>query len=165
MRTSLTHNYEESMDAKRRYEDQLDKLRNKLIKVLDSELLQEYDAAAQTFREQEARHHKEMHEAVTRLLRKKPVIRRAVKTYVYLVANMDKTQVKIGISTRPERRVSTLATGNAGALQLLHKVIGGRPLEKVLHNKFQEHHIRNEWYTYDTTIEDEFIRLNGGDRG
>ena len=123
--------------------------------------MDEYDSLVTLFVMQEERHQREMHEAVSSLLRRRPVPRRTVKTYVYLIANEDRTQVKIGVSTNPERRLRTLSTANACALHLLYQVVGGRSAEKALHDKFKKHHIRNEWYSNCLEIENEFARLSG----
>ena len=153
------------MDSERSYSERIGAFRAHLVELVDAHLLHEYDAIAELFQAQEARHHKEMHEAVSGLLRTRPVPRKAAKTYVYLVVNQAGTQVKIGLSTRPERRVRTLSTGNAAPLHLLCYVVGGRSLEKALHNKFKQHRIRNEWYAYCSEITDEFSRLSGAPKG
>ena len=127
--------------------------------------LDEYDALVDLFQTQEARHQREMHEAVTSLLRKRPIPRRTAKTYVYLMSNQAGTEVKIGMSANPKRRLRALSTANAYPLELLHFVLGGRSLERALHDKFKQHHIRNEWYSSCAEIKDEFARLLGVKEG
>jgi hypothetical protein len=151
------------MECERNYAVRADKLRGKLaefIKKEDAVLLEEYDALVAIFQEQESRHHREMYEAVSGLLRRRPLPRRTVKTYVYLMAN-HAGEVKIGVSSNPESRLRTLSTANAHPLHLLHFVVGGRSLERALHNKFKQHHIRNEWYSSCSDIEEEFVKLSG----
>ena len=152
------------MERERNYAVRADKLRSRLVELIkkeDAALLEEYDALVALFQDQEARHHREMYEAVSGLLRRRPVPRRTAKTYVYLVSNQAGTEVKIGLSANPERRLRTLSTANAHPLQLLHFVVGGRSLEKALHDKFKQHHIRNEWYSSCSDIEEEFVKLSG----
>ena len=153
------------MDNEWSYNERIIAFRANLVELVDEHLLQEYDAIAELFQAQEARHHKEMHEAVSGLLRKRPIPRKVVKTYVYLVVNQAGTQVKIGLSSSPQRRVRTLSTGNADPLHLLYYVVGGRSLEKALHSKFKQHHIRNEWYACCSEIKDEFSRLSATSKG
>ena len=151
------------MERERNYAVRADKLRGRLAELLKKEdvaLLEEYDALVALFQAQESRHHREMYEAVSGLLRRRPLPKRTVKTYVYLMANQA-GEVKIGLSTNPERRLRTLSTANAHPLRLLHFVVGGRSLERALHSKFKQYHIRNEWYSSCSDIEDEFVKLSG----
>jgi len=155
------------MEHERNYAVRADKLRGRLaefIKKEDAALLEEYDALVGLFKAQEARHQCEMHEVVSSLLRRRPLPRRAVKTYVYLMSNQAGTELKIGLSSNPERRLRTLSTANAHPLCLLYLVVGGRSLERALHAKFKQYHIRNEWYSSCSDIEDEFVKLSGAQK-
>jgi len=155
------------MKNEQSYEERAGKFRDKLLKLIklvkkqDKKLLQEYDDFVALFQEQETRHHREMYEAISGLLRRRPIPLPAVKTYVYLVACTARSQVKIGLSSNPERRMRTLSTANADSLELLHYVVGSHSLETALHDKFKQHRIRNEWYTRCPEIEAEFVKLSG----
>lgn len=119
-----------------------------------------YMAIDSLLKEQDARHQKELYEAVSRILRnadKKKVYR---PTRVYLIATKDRTRAKIGISSNVKRRLSSIRTSCPEKVELLHSTPGTVELEKFLHKKFAHLQVHNEWYEYDISLEDEFIKLN-----
>jgi fumarate reductase subunit D len=71
-----------------------------------------------------------------------------VKTrYVYVIS--DGNRVKIGkTTTDPQKRLSTLQTGNPRKLELLHQFECRNPdrLEKYLHKLFASKRERGEWF-------------------
>jgi hypothetical protein len=119
-----------------------------------------YVAIDSLLKEQDARHQKELYEAVSRILRsaeKKKVYR---PTRVYLIATEDRTRAKIGISSNVKGRLSSIRTSCPEKVELLHSTPGTVELEKFLHKKFAHLQVHNEWYEYDISLEDEFIKLN-----
>lgn len=74
-----------------------------------------------------------------------------VKTY-FIRCN---DKVKIGRTQDVQRRLKALQTANPDTLTLLGYIEGD--LERYLHNKFQKHHFRGEWYYLDQEIMD-FIK-------
>lgn len=75
---------------------------------------------------------------------------------VYFVRNADTGQIKIGISNDVTRRLRTLQTGSAAALDLLGTMPGGRAKEAELHARFADSRTGGEWF--DPTPElDRFI--------
>ena len=69
-----------------------------------------------------------------------------VKTY-FIRCN---DKVKIGRAQDVQRRLEALQTANPDTLILLGYIEGD--LEHYLHNKFQKHHFRGEWYYLDREI-------------
>jgi hypothetical protein len=119
-----------------------------------------YVALSKLLTEQDTRHQKELHEAVSRILRnaeKKKVYR---PTYVYLIVTEDRTRAKIGISSNVKGRLSSIRTSCPEKVDLLHTTPGTIELEKFLHNKFKHLQVHNEWYEYDISLEEAFIKLN-----
>lgn len=67
--------------------------------------------------------------------------------------------IKIGLSTKLNRRVHDLMKENANALVLVGIIIGKHTLENSLHKKFKEHRWHGEWfYPADELVE--YIKEN-----
>jgi hypothetical protein len=64
---------------------------------------------------------------------------------VYLIGS-ESGVVKIGYSADPDRRLSVLQSGSHLALNVLATFEGGRELESRLHDWFNAHRIRGEWF-------------------
>jgi hypothetical protein len=62
--------------------------------------------------------------------------------------------VKIGFANNPWYRLVELQCGNALPLTLLATIKGGCDLEKALHARFAEHHVRGEWFRLESEIRD-----------
>tara|TARA_B100000700_G_scaffold299188_1_gene366006 strand:- start:1023 stop:1535 length:513 start_codon:yes stop_codon:yes gene_type:complete len=137
----------------------------KITPLEQAGLLAEYDELCAVVKGLKTRHQKEMHEAISRLLRPGPVPKISRKTYVYLVGTEDGERVKIGVSVDPKGRLGTLSTGSAQPLELLNYVVGGRSLERALQDKFEEHKVHNEWYRRCPEIETEFAKLASSEEG
>jgi hypothetical protein len=60
--------------------------------------------------------------------------------------------IKIGVTSNVERRLRTLATGSALPLELLGTLLGGRCLERKLHERFKRFHLRREWFKADDAL-------------
>jgi hypothetical protein len=73
--------------------------------------------------------------------------------YVYLMVDTTNGFYKIGFSTKPKYRESTLQAEKP-TIELLWKTKGDLELEKQLHEKFAQYRIRGEWFDLtDTDIE------------
>ena len=64
----------------------------------------------------------------------------------FIQAGSSRGYIKIGVADCPERRLADLQTGNAHRLSLVAIVDGGESMERELHAKFKEDHIRGEWF-------------------
>lgn len=84
-----------------------------------------------------------------------PINRLAQNKYLYFIKCGD--AVKIGMSSDPESRMQTLATGAPGKLFLLAKIPNSGGLEAECHKKLSHIHITGEWFRYT----DEIVRLIG----
>ena len=68
---------------------------------------------------------------------------------VYLIYDSSQNLYKIGVTKGTgEKRLKQLQTGNASELQIIHTHETEFPyrLETMLHNKFKNNQILNEWY-------------------
>lgn len=79
-------------------------------------------------------------------LEQKPSKAEETKGFVYLIRNESTGNLKIGFSTNPCKRLSSLQTASDGELKLLAFVPGTLEDESSLHLKFSFAHIRNEWF-------------------
>lgn len=57
--------------------------------------------------------------------------------------------VKIGVATKVNSRLSHVQTGSAETIKLLRCMPGDESLEKKLHKKFAGLHVRGEWFRYE----------------
>lgn len=65
--------------------------------------------------------------------------------FLYVMKNMRSNYVKIGWSTKPEFRETTLQSQEP-EIELMGMWEAPRSIEKVLHARFQRHHMRGEWF-------------------
>ena len=67
---------------------------------------------------------------------------------VYLIKDEVVELYKIGVAKNPHRRLQKLQTGNPHRLSLIYTYETEYPfrLETLLHNKFRNQHVLNEWY-------------------
>lgn len=82
------------------------------------------------------------------------------KGEVYFIAT--ETEVKIGVARDPIARMATLQIGSAATLRLLGSMFGGADLERALHRRFAQYHIRGEWYRLEGALA-AFIAKHFGD--
>lgn len=79
----------------------------------------------------------------------RPDIPKSVRAFIYVIA-AGPTLSKVGMSTNPERRLSGLATANAGriALRRIFAVspTDARRLERAAHIHLQPHRKKGEWF-------------------
>lgn len=69
-------------------------------------------------------------------------------TSVYFIRSTGFGDVKIGTSADPRARLRDLQTGNAEELSLIRVIDGGEAEERWLHDRFREHRVRGEWFTF-----------------
>lgn len=72
-----------------------------------------------------------------------------IESKIYFIRNGIDGPIKIGRSSRPNKRFTTLQTANPYQLYLLGIIKGDESVEKYLHDKFQQYRIRGEWYAPD----------------
>lgn len=73
--------------------------------------------------------------------------------FVYLLGDASQNLYKIGMTTKPiEERLKELQTGNATELHLCayHITDYPRRVESILHNKFKNRNVLNEWFELDS---------------
>lgn len=79
---------------------------------------------------------------------------------VYFILNKENNHVKIGFSNNPDKRLGQLQTSCSHDLKLILSFYGDKDVEKYLHNKFKQFHIKNEWFEFNEKIEDLIYYLN-----
>lgn len=67
-------------------------------------------------------------------------------SFVYFVADRNGDHVKIGVSHDPDKRLSSLQTGNRDKLHLLAVVEGDSSLEQEYHERFKHLRRSGEWF-------------------
>lgn len=91
----------------------------------------------------DAREYREAHLAPPRL---KFWRERGEGPFVYFIYCRDANAVKIGTAKDPLARFAELQVANPYRLYLREVVVGGRSLERHLHDHFADWHIRGEWF-------------------
>jgi hypothetical protein len=76
----------------------------------------------------------------------------AKNKYLYFIRCGD--AVKIGISSDPNARIETLATGAPGKLFLLAKFSNLGARENECHKRLNHLHIHREWFRYTNEVDD-----------
>jgi hypothetical protein len=67
--------------------------------------------------------------------------------FIYFIQESILKNIKIGFtSSHPKKRLKTLATASSQELHFIGFMLGNKPDEKRLHNKFKHLHVRNEWF-------------------
>lgn len=69
-----------------------------------------------------------------------------MSSVVYFAQEGSDGAIKIGWSSRIDRRLSNLSTGNSRSLSLLHSIPGGVSLEIHIHELLSADRIRGEWF-------------------
>lgn len=68
--------------------------------------------------------------------------------FIYFIQESVLKNIKIGFtSSHPEKRLYTLAVASSQELYFLGFMLGDKPKEKTLHQKFKHLHVRNEWFS------------------
>ena len=77
--------------------------------------------------------------------------RKAKSGIVYLLKIKNKSQYKIGVTTKLQKRVDDLSTQMPFELQVEHKIKSDNiySLEEKLHQKFKNKQIKGEWFELD----------------
>lgn len=82
--------------------------------------------------------------------------------WVYLIKDTVSGLYKIGVTKRdPKIRLQKLQTGNPHKLQIIamYKAIYPYRLENMIHNKYKNSNVLNEWYELNSDIEDKFVEI------
>ena len=79
---------------------------------------------------------------------------------VYLAKNEATTDLKIGISTNPAKRIKLLNTSSSHKISLIHIIKGSYETESYLHNLFKTLRLNGEWFKYDESILETFKNMN-----
>jgi len=83
--------------------------------------------------------------------------------YVYLLQS-GRNKYKIGTTKTINNRIATLQTGNPEKLVLVHHFASNEAArhEKLLHEKYKEKLVRNEWFELSTEEVQEFCNIQSG---
>jgi len=76
------------------------------------------------------------------------------RRYVYIIQNTFTHNIKIGISTDPSERLSSLQTGSDVELKLIYKsgvCSNFFEIESLCHEKFKDYNVRGEWFNVDSS--------------
>lgn len=78
---------------------------------------------------------------------------------IYLIKSSEDSHYKIGVSKNPQKRLSTLQTGNSSQIILIseYKTINAYKIEKVLHRKYSHFQRNGEWFNLSIKEELSFI--------
>lgn len=82
--------------------------------------------------------------------------------YVYLIEDSNNNTYKIGVTRKNDkRRLQKLQTGNSTKLTIKYLFETEYPfrLESMLHNKFKQYLILNEWYELPSDIVEKFKEI------
>ena len=71
---------------------------------------------------------------------------------IYFIQDTVTKAVKIGHGVNPEKRLEQCQVGNANALTMIGVLEGGRPEERLLHQRFASHRMRGEWFRGDDKL-------------
>ena len=70
--------------------------------------------------------------------------------YIYLIENVNGNDLKykIGYTKNLDKRINQLKTSNPGELNIIYsyKSEWGRLLESLIHKKYSNNRVRNEWF-------------------
>lgn len=84
-----------------------------------------------------------------------PVSRNNTMSYVYLIAS--DSAVKIGVSNAPEKRLVKLQVASSLPLKIVYTLKcvdteSAYTVERLLHNRFEPHKLKSEWFSIDPEI-------------
>jgi hypothetical protein len=68
------------------------------------------------------------------------------ETFVYLIHNVNKNEVKIGYSFDPVKRLSQMQTATTDKLSILLTIKGGKKEEQLFHESLAAYRISGEWF-------------------
>lgn len=71
---------------------------------------------------------------------------------LYVVADEEKSVLKIGVANNINERIKKLRTGNHLNLEVIFEFNKLGHLEKEIHRRFSEFRLTGEWFKYDETI-------------
>lgn len=79
---------------------------------------------------------------------------------IYLITCLQNNSCKIGFSSDPKKRLTSLQTSNPYKLELSAIIDGDIIKEKELHEKFKEFSLLGEWFKYNQSIMEFFNSEN-----
>lgn len=79
-----------------------------------------------------------------------PVSQRKFQQFVYLIWAVNSTRYKIGLAYNPAKRLRDLNVGSPLDLRLLAAIPSDLVAEKALHEYFDQHRIKGEWFDFST---------------
>lgn len=82
--------------------------------------------------------------------------------FVYFIQEHVSLAIKIGLSERPNDRLSSLQTAHAQTLVLLGAVRGDIRLEERLHQQFANYRLKGEWFSKDIAADVQAILAADG---
>lgn len=83
-----------------------------------------------------------------------------IPNYIYFIGDTKANMVKIGISTTPEKRLSSLQTSTPNRLVFLAITEGNEKKEKELHQRFKRYRKSGEWFELSDEIQQMINALN-----
>lgn len=89
-----------------------------------------------------------------------------MEKYIYLMQSVESGAYKIGISNKPQRRLSEVNTGNDSEVKLIntYKTQNYHFIEKVLHRRYKPLNLTGEWFNLsiieEVTFIDECIKID-----
>lgn len=69
-----------------------------------------------------------------------------MRAFLYFIQAGEEGPIKIGIAANVTKRLDMLQTGNPEKLRIVGLLECHDSLEKVLHGRFRDGHIRGEWF-------------------
>ena len=79
--------------------------------------------------------------------------------YLYLISDLDKKNIKIGVTENVKQRLRNLQVSNPSILTVLFNIKDMAYLEYEIHKKFKSYQIKGEWFKYDELIINYFKSL------
>lgn len=67
--------------------------------------------------------------------------------YIYFITAPEAGRIKIGYTTKPEKRISGLMTSSAYRLETLRIIEGTREQEQAMHDRFAYLRVHREWFS------------------
>lgn len=75
------------------------------------------------------------------------------KSYIYIIGNLDKSELKVGYSSNPKSRLSTLQTGRIDKLNIYYEAEIDKKkvkyIESKIHHEIGHLRINKEWFKCD----------------
>ena len=83
--------------------------------------------------------------------------------FVYVLGNEEQAICKIGYSTNPLNRMSSVQTGCPYKLKFLLIIKGNMLMEQELHKKYANQRLNGEWFSYSGPLKDSIEKVSFSD--